>query len=154
MEEFLITSLSLPLPINYFRPFFLSIPIAAMPALTSKNVVGSGTGVPVAGETVTEPPIPVPEISERLESNKRKVDSEIVLWPEARAKKVKTAKVPSPFTPGIAPVKVSAVKVIDPPLSIVPGKKRVEPPVGKNAPSATDAAERIVGAKETSNWKA
>jgi hypothetical protein len=60
-----------------------------------------------------------------------------------------------PLTPGIGPIKVSAEKLIVPrELSIVPGRKTVVPPFGKNNPSATSNAVKIPGSKVMSNRKA
>src|SRR5271167_3929938 len=79
----------------------------------------------------------------------------MLLIPGARPVSVRTASVPLPLTPGIAPTSESAVEAMVPPtLSMVPGRKNVAPPPGRNEPSVMEAAETVPGSKLRSNWKA
>jgi hypothetical protein len=124
------------------------------PASSSTSVLGSETGV--VGEVIVTLPLwRLAPIELRFESSKNTFERSIALVPGARPVSVRIASVPLPSTPGPEPSSVSAVKATVPPtLSIVPGMKNVAPPPGRKVPSTMETAERRLGAKLRSNWKA
>jgi hypothetical protein len=77
-----------------------------------------------------------------------------VLVPCARAAKSNSISVPLRETPEIALSSVSALKAIMPALlSIIPGMRNVDPPLGKNDPSVMPVADNTDGSKSRSSWK-
>jgi hypothetical protein len=90
------------------------------------------------------PPFTVVELmGDRVESSKLTFKIFMGLMPALSAVKSTIASVPLPLTPGIGPIRLSALKLmVAKVLSMVPGTKKVDPPPGKNDPSVTEMAER------------
>src|SRR5215469_3336205 len=111
---------------------------------------GSGTEI---GPTLTVALMVVSAIPAPNEMSAVRLKMSTVVDPWMGAENLRVTKVPLPDTPETGPLKESAIEVMVPPtLSIIPAKKKVDPRLGRKAPSLTDSALRTVGSKPISNW--
>ena len=114
---------------------------------SSASVPGSGTTAICAGNGATK------AMSDRFESSRMMSDRlSAAMPPVLRERNTMPARAPVPSTPGRLSVSVPSVNEIRPPtLSMVPGKKMVEPPLDSRPPSATLMADSSLGSNDRSN---